>query len=57
MTQDFKHQSFFQFLGVGEKNVAIPFGSALGFSLGSVLGQHYGWRMAFLVMSLSRYMD
>lgn len=28
--------------------VAIPVGSALGFSIGGLLGEHYGWRTAFL---------
>lgn len=29
--------------------VAIPVGSALGFLLGGVLDEHYGWRMAFRI--------
>jgi MFS family permease len=32
--------------------VAIPVGSALGFILGGFLGQHYGWRAAFLICGL-----
>ncbi|WP_373044983.1 spinster family MFS transporter [Vulgatibacter sp.] len=28
---------------------ALPVGSALGFTLGGAIGQHYGWRNAFLV--------
>ena len=28
---------------------ALPVGSALGFTLGGAVGQHYGWRSAFLV--------
>jgi predicted MFS family arabinose efflux permease len=28
--------------------VAIPVGAALGFAVGSVLGEHFGWRVAFL---------
>ena len=28
--------------------VAIPVGAALGFGVGGVLGQHYGWRVAFI---------
>lgn len=32
--------------------VAIPVGAALGFILGGIIGQHYGWRMAFLVCGL-----
>lgn len=32
--------------------VAIPVGAALGFTLGGVVGQHYGWRAAFLVAGL-----
>jgi predicted MFS family arabinose efflux permease len=29
-------------------NVAIPFGAALGYLAGGVVGSHYGWRHAFL---------
>jgi len=32
--------------------VAIPVGSALGYLLGGVLGQSYGWRTAFLLVGL-----
>lgn len=32
--------------------VAIPVGSALGFVLGGVLGEHFGWRTAFLAVGL-----
>jgi len=32
--------------------VAVPIGSALGFVLGGLLGQHFGWRAAFLVCGL-----
>jgi len=32
--------------------VAIPVGSALGFALGGIIGQHYGWRVAFLACGL-----
>lgn len=32
--------------------VAIPVGSALGYLLGGVLGQRYGWHAAFLVVGL-----
>lgn len=32
--------------------VATPVGSALGFVLGGALGQHYGWRAAFLACGL-----
>ena len=32
--------------------VAIPVGSALGFGLGGALGQHFGWRAAFLICGL-----
>lgn len=32
--------------------VAIPVGSALGFGIGGVVGQHWGWRTAFLVCGL-----
>lgn len=31
---------------------AIPVGAAIGFGLGGWLGQHYGWRMAFLACGL-----
>ncbi len=32
--------------------IAIPVGSAIGFSLGGVLGAAYGWRTAFLAVGL-----
>jgi MFS family permease len=32
--------------------VAIPVGSAIGFTAGANLGQHFGWRTAFLVCGL-----
>lgn len=32
--------------------VAIPVGSALGYLLGGVLGQQYGWHTAFLIVGL-----
>jgi MFS family permease len=32
--------------------VAVPVGSALGFELGGLLGERYGWRPAFLVCGL-----
>jgi len=32
--------------------VAIPVGSALGYLLGGVLGQHYGWHAAFLMVGI-----
>ena len=32
--------------------VATPVGAALGFVLGGYLGQHYGWRTAFLAVGL-----
>jgi MFS family permease len=32
--------------------IAIPVGSALGFVLGGVVGNHYGWQAAFLVAGL-----
>lgn len=31
---------------------AIPIGAALGFSLGGILGEHCGWRAAFLIVGL-----
>ena len=34
-------------------NVAIPVGAALGFLLaGGVIGEHYGWRMSFVVSAI-----
>jgi MFS family permease len=32
--------------------LAIPVGSALGYALGGVVAQHYGWRAAFLVAGI-----
>ena len=32
--------------------VAIPVGSALGYLIGGVLGQHYGWHAAFLLVGI-----
>ena len=32
--------------------VATPVGSAIGFVLGGLLGEHYGWRTAFLAVGL-----
>src|SRR5512137_2436432 len=32
--------------------VAIPVGTAMGFVLGGALGQHFGWRSAFLICGL-----
>ncbi len=32
--------------------IAIPVGSALGFVLGGLFGQHWGWRAAFLICGL-----
>lgn len=32
--------------------LAIPVGSALGYGLGGIVAQHYGWRAAFLVAGL-----
>ena len=31
---------------------ALPLGSALGYLLGGVIGQNYGWRMAFYLLSI-----
>lgn len=33
-------------------NVAIPFGAALGYLAGGVIGSHYGWRHAFLFSAI-----
>jgi multidrug resistance protein len=32
--------------------VTIPVGAALGYLMGGVLGQHYGWRMPFFIAAL-----
>ena len=34
--------------------VATPVGSAIGFVLGGVLGEHFGWRTAFLAVGPAR---
>ncbi|HMF52986.1 MAG TPA: MFS transporter, partial [Edaphobacter sp.] len=33
-------------------NVAIPVGAALGYLVGGVIGEHHGWRMAFIVSAV-----
>ncbi len=33
-------------------NVAIPVGAALGYLVGGVVGEHHGWRMAFIVSAV-----
>ncbi len=33
-------------------NVAIPVGAALGYLVGGVVGEHYGWRHAFIVSAI-----
>jgi MFS family permease len=33
-------------------NVAIPVGAALGYLVGGVVGEHYGWRHAFIVSAV-----
>ncbi len=32
--------------------LALPIGSALGYMLGGLIGQHWGWRMAFMVVGV-----
>ena len=32
--------------------LALPIGSALGYLLGGLIGQHWGWRMAFLITGI-----
>ena len=32
--------------------VGVPVGAALGYGIGGVLGQHYGWRIAFVALGL-----
>jgi MFS transporter, Spinster family, sphingosine-1-phosphate transporter len=32
--------------------IAVPLGAAMGFLLGGLLGQHFGWRAAFLICGL-----
>ena len=34
----------------------MPLGSALGYLLGGLIGQHYGWRMAFYVLSIPGFL-
>lgn len=36
--------------------LALPLGSALGYLLGGVIGQHYGWRMAFYILSVPGFL-
>ncbi len=36
--------------------LALPLGSALGYLLGGVIGQHYGWRMAFYLLSIPGFL-
>ncbi len=36
--------------------LALPVGSALGYLLGGVIGQHYGWRMAFYILSVPGFL-
>jgi MFS family permease len=33
-------------------NVAIPVGAALGYLVGGTVGEHYGWRMSFVVSAV-----
>jgi MFS transporter, Spinster family, sphingosine-1-phosphate transporter len=33
-------------------NVAIPVGAALGYLIGGTVGEHYGWRMSFIVSAV-----
>jgi MFS family permease len=33
-------------------NIAIPVGAALGYLVGGVVGEHYGWRHAFIVSAI-----
>ena len=33
-------------------NVAIPVGAALGYLVGGLVGEHHGWRMAFIVSAV-----
>jgi MFS transporter, Spinster family, sphingosine-1-phosphate transporter len=33
-------------------NVAIPVGAALGYLIGGTVGEHYGWRMSFVVSAI-----
>ncbi len=36
--------------------LALPLGSALGYLLGGVIGQNYGWRMAFYLLSIPGFL-
>ena len=42
-----KHASVLALFGL-----ALPLGSALGYALGGVIGHTWGWRMAFMVLSI-----
>lgn len=42
-----KHSSVLALFGL-----AFPLGSALGYVLGGLVGQHFGWRIAFIVASI-----
>ena len=42
-----KHASVLALFGL-----ALPFGSALGYALGGVIGHTWGWRMAFMALSI-----
>jgi MFS transporter, Spinster family, sphingosine-1-phosphate transporter len=33
-------------------NIAIPVGAALGYLIGGTVGEHYGWRMSFIVSAI-----
>ena len=33
-------------------NIAIPVGAALGYLVGGTVGEHYGWRMSFIVSAV-----
>jgi len=33
-------------------NIAIPVGAALGYLVGGLVGEHHGWRMAFIVSAI-----
>ena len=33
-------------------NIAIPVGAALGYLVGGTVGEHYGWRMSFIVSAI-----
>lgn len=36
--------------------LALPLGSALGYLLGGLIGQHYGWRMAFYILAIPGFL-